>query len=404
MEDTAAVESDAAPPHPVPEVIVISDDDESEDDGEAQSTNDLETFSWTDVADRLLLLAKNRELRDDHDMVDKLLRDLGIPLSSELQRSLRATSETLGALLMLLQGHDRRYRACEDLVIVICEVLSLAQTTPCQSQSTQEQMIKEESAVVAARSSDGRACAVGVTMSRLNMLNANCTREIEHLHNIMIDCKDEMQSAAEEFVEVMGKCRAEIERQCVEAEELELRVFEDTYNKTSDTQCKYYDSCKARKSLEHRALELEMRRSFYQAALTLVCTAAQLVTAHDEYELQERTTGERINALGSNMLENMDSFCYALEAIMVQSLRGQGDLAGPARGMELVKEHRPELLHFAKHLEQFWLIHRNWLPPMLLDVVIERFDTLSESNGHTNCPVANAVSRVCASLRAGYST
>ncbi|KAG2935027.1 hypothetical protein PC114_g808 [Phytophthora cactorum] len=393
MEDTAAVESDAAPPHPVPEVIVISDDDESEDDGEAQSTNDLETFSWTDVADRLLLLAKNRELRDDHDMVDKLLRDLGIPLSSELQRSLRATSETLGALLMLLQGHDRRYRACEDLVIVICEVLSLAQTTPCQSQSTQEQMIKEESAVVAgncygidqlyqlmdkwrslmvelARSSDGRACA----------------------------------SAAEEFVEVMGKCRAEIERQCVEAEELELRVFEDTYNKTSDTQCKYYDSCKARKSLEHRALELEMRRSFYQAALTLVCTAAQLVTAHDEYELQERTTGERINALGSNMLENMDSFCYALEAIMVQSLRGQGDLAGPARGMELVKEHRPELLHFAKHLEQFWLIHRNWLPPMLLDVVIERFDTLSESNGHTNCPVANAVSRVCASLRAGYST
>ncbi|KAG6977119.1 hypothetical protein JG688_00000654 [Phytophthora aleatoria] len=202
----------------------------------------------------------------------------------------------------------------------------------------------------------------------------------------------------------MGKCRAEIEKQCVEAKELELRVFEDTYNKTSDTQCKYYDSCKARKSLEHRALELEFRRSFYQTALTLVCTAAQLVTAHDEYELQERTTGERINALGSNMLENMDSFCYALEAIMVQSLRGQGDLAGPAREMELVKEHRPELLHFAKHLEQFWLIHRNWLPPMLLDVVIERFDTLSESNGHTNCPVANAVSRVCASLRAGYST
>ncbi|KAF1794247.1 hypothetical protein GQ600_4683 [Phytophthora cactorum] len=83
--------------------------------------------------DRLLLLAKNRELRDDHDMVDKLLHDLGIPYERDL-----------GALLMLLQGHDRRYRACEDLVIVICEVLSLAQTAPCQSQSTQEQMIKEE--------------------------------------------------------------------------------------------------------------------------------------------------------------------------------------------------------------------------------------------------------------------
>ncbi|KUF80402.1 hypothetical protein AM587_10017534 [Phytophthora nicotianae] len=429
MEGAEAVGNDAAPPHPSPEVIVISDDDVSEDNEEVPITNDLKPFSWTDVADRLLTLAKNRELRDDQQALGTLLHDLGIPPSIVVRRSLRATSEKFGELLTLLHGHDRRFRASEDLVMVVCEVLSLAQTAPYQTQAKQEHW-KEESALVAgdnyaidqlyqlmdhwqslvvelARCSEYRACAVGVIMSRLEKMSAHCTHEIENIQDAMVKYENEMQSAAERFVAIMADCRAETEKQWFDADELELRVFEDTYNKTSDEQSTYYENCKALNSLEHRALELELRRNFFQAALTQVCVTTQLVAAHDNDELLETTTGERINALGSDILENMDNFCEALKAITALNIHGQSDLVGSSQEVDFARsteqEHRPELLRFAKHLEQFWLIHQNWLPPMLLDVVIERFDMLSESNGHSTCPVANAISRVCGSLRAGYS-
>ncbi|KAF1794248.1 hypothetical protein GQ600_4684 [Phytophthora cactorum] len=136
-----------------------------------------------------------------------------------------------------------------------------------------------------------------------------------------------MQSAAEEFVEVMGKCRAEIESSV-------LKLGTGIRTTRRATRSANIMIVQGTEVSGTPALELEFAEVL-SGALTLVCTAAQLVTAHDEYELQERTTGERINALGSNMLENMDSFCYALEAIMVQSLRGQGDLAGPAREWNL---------------------------------------------------------------------
>ncbi|KAI9989640.1 hypothetical protein PInf_019925 [Phytophthora infestans] len=294
------------------------------------------------MADRLLLLAKNPELRDDQPILERLLHDLGIPPSIEVRRSLRATSEKLGELLMLLQGHDRRYRAGQNLVMVVCEVLSVVQTASRQTQAKQEQRIKEEGALVShsnfatdqlyqlmdqwrsliverARSSDCRASVVSVTMSRLETLSANCAREIEHLQNTMVDYEDERQCAAEKFVEIMMKCQTQIEKQRVAAEELELKVFEDTFNDTNGEQLNFYYNNKALKSLKHRALEWELRRGFYQTAMTLLCVTAQLVAGADEQqELQEMTTVERVNAFGYSMLASMDSFGEALQAVMLE--------------------------------------------------------------------------------------
>ncbi|KAL3671560.1 hypothetical protein V7S43_003477 [Phytophthora oleae] len=192
----------AAPEQRVPEVIVISDDESA--DEEAPSSNTMNSFSWTDVANRLLLMAKSRELRDDEQAMEMLLRDLGIEPTAQLQRFLHNTCEALGELMALSRGNNRRYRACEDLVLGVCEVLSLMQTATCTAMAPQDPWIKGEGAFVAsnfdaigylyrqmdkwrlfveelARSSDSRGYAIAATLSHLEKLNANIKQKIESL-------------------------------------------------------------------------------------------------------------------------------------------------------------------------------------------------------------------------------
>ncbi|KAG7393917.1 hypothetical protein PHYPSEUDO_000094 [Phytophthora pseudosyringae] len=426
MERAAATGGETAPPPSSPDVIVISDD-ESAGNEEAPSSNALAPFTWTDVADRLRGLAKNRELRDDQPVVDSLLRDVGIPPTSGVRRSLRAACEKLGELLVHLRGHDRRCQASEGLVMVVCEVLSLVRTAPCQKQGPlckkegglsrthcQPQaclyrlMGKWISIIVAlAHSQDSRAYTMSVTMSRLESLTATCTREIEHLQDAIGRYEEEKESAAEEFVAITDECKTKLETEGLGVGERALRVLVATLDKTGHVQSKFQASSDALTWMACHAQEVELRRDFYRAVLTLACTATQLIDVNDHAEQQHMTTEERINVLGDSMLEDMDNFCAALQAIMVHSLHSRGDFAGPTRrelnqAKTADQEQLPELELVAKHLEAFWLIHRNWLQPVVVDIFTRSFDILVESDARAECPVGNAVSRVCASLRAGY--
>ncbi|KAG6597961.1 40S ribosomal protein S6 [Phytophthora cinnamomi] len=144
--DGAAVEAGGARLQPADHEVIVISDDESESESErgldsSEETSPSQTLSWPDVAEKLVLLAKHRELRADQQAVAALLRDLGVPTSANVNSCLRLACEKLGDLLAFSKGHNRRYRASEDLVLVLCEVLSLV---PRQQGGVHVEQIKRE--------------------------------------------------------------------------------------------------------------------------------------------------------------------------------------------------------------------------------------------------------------------
>ncbi|KAE9129911.1 hypothetical protein PF010_g4044 [Phytophthora fragariae] len=392
------------------EVIVISDDENDSDSNvEAPRSQPL---SWPGVAEKLLLLAKHRELRVDQQAVATLLQDTGVPVSTDVSGSLRLACDTLGDLLAFSRGHDRRYRASEDLVWVLCEVLSLARR---QSREQMEQVKKEEHGDVlrelvqlmekwrlmleeCSRTSIGRERALNGTIARLEAMVGACSLEIAHIQDDMQDYEVLMETATEDWVEALNYCRNKLEDECIEDIERSWGIFDDTFSLTGDVQAQYEESKSSRSALVRQAQEVELRRGFYQAALTLTYTITQLMDSRDQEEQQQNMTPEeQVNFLGNDVLVYMDTFCEGLRAVC-------GNLPGSTRGVAtatLEDENRLELLSFCKNFEAFWLVHRNWLPPVVVDIVINRFATLTEASGRAGCPVSTSIDRVCASLQSG---
>ncbi|KAG1710916.1 hypothetical protein DVH05_013638 [Phytophthora capsici] len=395
----------AAPRH-LAEVIVISDN-EDEDEEEQTINNPL---PWTDVADRLLLMAKSRDVRDDE---QTLLLHLGIKPTDEVQSFLHNTCEVLGELLVLLRGNNRRYRACETLVFAVCEVLSLMQTATCTTMAQHVPWVNEEGAFTGSgsdtigylywqmdkwrsfveelfRSSVSRADAIAATKSHLETLSANTKQKIESLQKTQAIYQQDKERAARQWVERMEMCRDEVKEstECVKAGELTFMILDMTFNSTDDIQARFQSSNTAFLSVEHHLHDTKLHELFYHAALRLV-NSAPLVTRNQKEEVHNAT----IETLGSDMLEQFESYSAALQTVILQSAQCNEYQASTTRD-------RSELLRLAKRLEAFWLIHRNWLPRVVLETYMRRFEILLESNKQRKSLVGDALSRVCASTRA----
>ncbi|KAK1945021.1 hypothetical protein P3T76_003554 [Phytophthora citrophthora] len=353
-----------AAPEYLPEVIVISDN-ENGDEKESNS-NTMNSFSWTDVANRLLLMAKSRELRDNEQTMKSLLLDLGIKPTAELRNSLHNTCEILGELLALSRGNNRRYRACEDLVLVVCEVLSLMQTTTCKAMATPNPPIKEEGVLAMdkwrslveglARSPDSRAYAIDATMSHLETL---------------------MGKSVGDKVENESK-------ECVQTGELTFMILDIMSNCTGDIQARFQGNNEAYQSVEHHLRDTKLHGHFYSAARRLV-NIVPLVMSNQNGKIHETTAGK----LGRDMLVQLESFGAALQTVMLKITQCHGYQA-------IATPDRSELLRLARCLEAFWLIYRNWLPTVVLETYTRRFEVLLESSKQLECPIGNALSRVCA--------
>ncbi|RQM17257.1 hypothetical protein DD237_000733 [Peronospora effusa] len=390
-----------------PEIILIRDNEMVDDEEEKNSFN-MESVSWTEIADRLLILAKNHTLRKNQDVVATLLQNCNIPPSMDVQRSLQATCEELGQLLLFLRGHNRRQRACEGLVLVVCEVLSLVQTTPYTLSYGRRPWMKEEKTEVhydcamdiayhlmdrwgiclaqCARSSDCRSFAIGSTMSRLERRIVKCSSDMKRLHNFMLQYEQEMKNATEEWAETMIKCRRDLEPQWINAKERDWKVYDDTFHRTKAVQMKFEENKNARNSLMHYAQEQELRSKFYRATLRLIRVATQQSSIYIEQEQQlQMASNETINVLGNEILEHMDTLCSALQDVMVPNLRYHGDVSGrtditgdmtAVRTCEYVDQL--DLIHFAKHFETFWLIHRSWFPQGVLAMLMRMKSCLNK--------------------------
>ncbi|CAI5745057.1 unnamed protein product [Peronospora destructor] len=422
------------------EIIIISDDENEEDEEETTTIMKMESISWTEVADRLLMLAKNHTLRNNQELVATLLQHCNTPPSIDAQRLLQATCKELGQLLLFLRGYSRRQRACEGLVLLVCEVLSLMQITPYKLRYGRRLWIKEEKMdthhdcamdiacqlmdrwgvclAQCARSSDSRSFAIGRTMSRLEMMIAKCSSDTKRLHTFMLKYEQEMKSATEEWAETMKKCRRDLEAQWISANERDWKVYDDTFHSTKAVQMKFEENQKARRSLMHYAQEKELRSKFYRATLRLIRAASQKTSTHMQQEQHSHlASDETINVLGNEILEHMDTFCSALQDVMVPSLRYHGNVSGRTGVTEDIAavrtcEHvdRLEFINFAKHFEAFWLIHRSWISQGVLDMVIRRFGTMCAANAHeklseqnttSGCLLCSAIFRVCVGLQAG---
>ncbi|KAE9043257.1 hypothetical protein PR002_g3444 [Phytophthora rubi] len=410
--ESAMVEGTAASsPSAGHEVIVISDDESKSESNEEASRS--QPLSWPDVTEKLLLLAKHRELRVDQQAVATLLQDTGVPVSTDVSGSLRLACDALGDLLAFSRGHDRRYRTSEDLVWVLCEVLSLARRQ--SSREPMEQVKKEEHGDVlrelvqlmekwrlmleeCSRTSIGRERALSGTIARLEAMIGACSLEIAHIQDDMQEYEVVMETATEDWVEALNYCRNKLEDECIEDIERSWRTFDETFSLTKDVQVRYEESKSSRNALVRQAQEVELRRGFYKAALTLSYTITQLMDSRDQEEQQQNMTAEeQVNFLGNDVLVYMDTFCEGLRAVC-------GNPFGSTRGeaaATLEDESRLDLLSFCKNFEAFWLVHRNWLPPVVVDMVIKRFAALAEANGRSGCPVSTAIDRVCASLQSG---
>ncbi|KAH7474561.1 uncharacterized protein KRP23_8689 [Phytophthora ramorum] len=292
----ASSRGDEVQPLLVHEVIVISSDDESDGDEDEDTigTNRSGPLHWSEVIDRLLLLAEHRDLRRDGSILTKLLQDLGIPQSRGVKLAIHGVCNKLAKLLAFCRDHPRRLRACEDLVAVICKVLSLAQTVPMQGHGPF--LIKEEMAGhrtttmqrvcqlmepwIAQLLADGgnRENAISATISRLETTGNDCTRDIKDLHEAMAMNDREKENIAQEWVNILAHCRTKAQQEDRTPSETEskLRDFHEAFYSSPHVQARFVDTKKAHRALAHRAHEMELRREFYRAALHLTCLVNKL--------------------------------------------------------------------------------------------------------------------------------
>ncbi|CAI5740128.1 unnamed protein product [Hyaloperonospora brassicae] len=422
----------------VAEIIVIRDTESDDEPSDGQTTDaGFSLIAWNEVQRQLLRLANNPSLRKDNEAVATLLRDLGIIslLTNDVRCALQVACEKLGELLMLLRGYDRRYRLCEKLVILMCEVLSLAQTVPYQVREKKERLMKEEVVDVRevgpmdvayrlmdklgallmqrARSRDGRSLAISSTMTRLETMGARCSREIERYQTSVVKHKREIESAVEEWAETMRQCRCDLESEWDEANEREWKVFDDTFRRTTTVQLKFEENNKGCKSLMHRLREKELCREFYRALTALVYAIALPPDMQgQEKQHREETSEEVTSLLGNDMLNYMETFCGALRDVMTLSSRQYRHACKQANDTatrNTGQARRAELVEFSKQFEAFWFINRSWLPPGMLDVVTRSFGALGGVGAHgksatlnltSECPLRNAICHVCFCLQA----
>ncbi|GMF24593.1 unnamed protein product [Phytophthora fragariaefolia] len=398
------------------EVIVISDD---ESEGGEEAPPRSQRLSWPDVVEKLLLLAKHRELRADPRDTAALLQDLGIQMPADTTHCVRVACERLGDLLTFTRAHKRRHRASEDLVFVLCEVLSLIQAGPGGAQQTLVKKEEDENTIAAVISELEQLMekwrrmlvdcdsiterAFSDTLARLERLGDMCTQEIVRLQNTKGEYEMEMEAAADSWMEVMDCCRRELERTCATSTEREWRIFDMTFSLAGDARAKFEESKKSRNYLARQTQEIELRRGFYEAALTLSHTLTQLIESSGHEKCHKVLPAEQLNMLGHDMLVNMERFCEGLRVLMATSENS----AGLAREVSAVKNfnvgHCQELVIFTKNFESFWLVHRSWLPEVVVDLVTKRFAALTESFGREACPISTAVARVVANLKPGLS-
>jgi hypothetical protein len=373
------------------DVIVISDD-EDETTVETSSSRRAGPFSWSTVADQLLVLAKHSEMRADQKASETLLQDIGAPSSIVLRDHLHATCERLGELLQLSKTHARRYRASEELVLVVCEVLSLAQTTPAQEPREME-VVKEELELgftvddmlqltnkwsgmlgECSRTRLGRERALGSTVTRLEKLMQLCTDEVRRRAGRVAEYEAKREQAAQQWKNVLDKCCDMVVRQPKPFDGT-MVAFETALELTKRETAAFYAHSQARTALLQLSKETEMRRAFFAAALQLTFTIAELPGARDEPD-------EKLMLLESDILASVDSFCGGLR-----------------NAVELAETSNQ--LPFATKFKLFWLIRRGWFRPAVLEVVSASLDAVLRSTQQSVSPLCTAISRVCAGLRAG---
>lgn len=243
------------------EVIVISDDE-----GESSSEDApwIPLLPWPDVAEKLLLLAKHRELRVDQQAVAALLQDAGLPASADVNRALRLACEKLVDLLAFSRGHDRRYQANKDLVWVLCEVLSLVRRRSSRQRATEQvkmepgvrgqqavlrelrQMMEKWRLMVeeCSRTNIGRERALNDTIAHLEIIIEACSEEVGQLQEDKQEYEFVMDTAAEEWAKVMECCRSRLEPECIEETERTWRIFDETFRLTADVQ-KHFEEASA---------------------------------------------------------------------------------------------------------------------------------------------------------------
>ncbi|OWZ20486.1 40S ribosomal protein S6 [Phytophthora megakarya] len=297
-----------------------------------------------------------------------------------------------------------------------CEVLSLVHTASSVSRmEPQETGVKEEVVDVTSnefamfslyqlmngwkiymtelsRFTNSRQHAITSTMERMEALIKQCSCEIGRLQDKMADCELEKENAAEEFVETLQLCRLQVEKeQGVDF----LQIYNDTFNKTADVQSKFQAMVETRSWLVHRTRNMELHREVYRALHVVACTAASIPHQREDQQL---TTEEQVSNRGSKMLMELDSFGAGLEAVMERSARDHQYSPGSNHTAA-----EREYLRFARDLEEFWLVYRNWLPHVVMDTATRIFFSLSASVNE-GCPIRNAVSRVYTNLREEYPT
>ncbi|RLN60248.1 hypothetical protein BBJ28_00001393 [Nothophytophthora sp. Chile5] len=428
-----------------PEVIVISSDDEDDDDVEAVG-KEQEVIPWVEAIPRLLALAEDREQLDDPHELPALLREMRVNPSIDVRCALRSACEALGQLVLLSGDRVRRRRASSALVLVLCEVLSLAQVAPPHVELPR--IKKEDSNLTASKAGRsardvldlvtewnhvlskilathvGKQSAFSNTLARLDALILQCLREHGSIGEQMAMHAEGKESAALKWVETVAQDQQELSE---DARERSFLLFDRAFIANEAVRTDFLNHHQAHIALVRQERRLAARRAFYEATVLLThAVAAQQDQDQGQTESEqcggdesgERALEMQMNLLGNGMLHCLEDFCSALRGLMMPASRQHGkECSSTKRSTEKAakaetnaspaareSERRAALVAFAKQLELFWLLNRNRLPPAVLDVVAASFESLSKAHGRSGCPVSDALARIYAGLRAGSSS
>ncbi|GMF09676.1 unnamed protein product [Phytophthora lilii] len=402
MARARAPGSDVQPPMEH-EVIVISDSD-SDEEVHNSSANSSAPLSWMEASMKLLLMAES-ELRNDEQAMETLLRDLNIPPSAGVRRSLQVVCEQLSELLVLSSGHQRRHRACNDLVAVVCEVLSLAQTAPVSAQLTIAAQVKEEDGGDAvhnllygvvqimerwcylinkwAKSGVGKDVAFSKAMSRLEALSRLCDERINQIQTDISSHEVEKEEVAAQWKDAMDKFRTLLQLSSqytdIPPGDSVVLAFNSTLKLNEGMIEKHSTHNKNLIILLGKKKEVVARKRFYQAVLQLACAVRELTGLSNQVEQEMGCPPDKQKFLQNELLE--------LVHILFDILREA-----------MVSNQFREQVCFCKQFMLFWLIHRNQLPPVVMEIVSSNFDTLSKTKDPSKC-FSDAVGSVCSGLQ-----
>ncbi|KAG7400067.1 hypothetical protein PHYBOEH_007135 [Phytophthora boehmeriae] len=360
------------------EVIEISSDES--DDEQKTENHWTESLPWSSVVTRLLALAKDRDLPNKTHEISVLLQELHIPPSIDVCCALQDACEELGRLMEVFEGRARRSKANEALAVVLCEVLSLAQTLPVGIKTCMEQdvdltdpmqdmlllMDKWSNLLAEIRAtSDGRQRALNRTMAWLEAMIAQCKSKLR-------DIEEVMKVEADKQYQHQWQTLAMLKRQ--------------------------------KREVTHRSL-------LFKAVLRLACVVAQQASAYQSIKNESSSAVNKLGIFSNDVLHFMNGYCDELQDIMYPSQYRDEFFDGTTPSTEGEdsghlsvdpSKRRVELLDFITRLELFWSVHKTQLPPPVLEVVSQSFIALVKANMKTACPITSAVDRVSEELWATY--